>query len=153
MSFFDFNGWGGNMTKKPKPGSDLTREHHATLRRHASLLESHQRAIDKLSQANQSMVAALKVNGISVAKLPSPDDVRAGIADAMSSEANKVDPATLKDDDKVVVLGGAAAQIQFLGKLNHEFWSDNAWHVLPKDLVGVTVIKLIKRILSLLGGH
>jgi hypothetical protein len=145
--------FGGNMTRKPKPGSDLTREHHATLRRHARVLESHQRAIDKLSQANQSMVAALKINGISVAKLPSPDDVRAGIAHAMSSNTNEVDPAKLKDDDKVIVLGGAAAQIQFLGKLNHEFWSDNAWHVTPKDLVGVTVIKLINLILSRLGGH
>jgi hypothetical protein len=77
------------MTRKPKPGSDLTREHHATLRRHARVLESHQRAIDKLSQANQSMVAALKINGISVAKLPSPDDVRAGIAHAMSSNTKQ----------------------------------------------------------------
>src|ERR1700719_4706655 len=110
--------FGGNMTRKPKPGSDLTREHHATLRRHARVLESHQRAIDKLSHANQSMVAALKIKGISVAKLPSPDNVRAGIADAMSSDANKVDPTKLKDDDKVIVSGGAAAQIQFLGKLN-----------------------------------
>lgn len=122
-----------------------TSEHGAQIKRHA-------RAIDALEQSNRLITAALKLRGIALPKIPSRDQVRAGIADAMSTPADTVHPGDIHDDDKLVIKGGVGALVQFLGKLNGEFWSDGHWHITPNDVKGITIGKLIDLILKRLAG-
>ncbi len=139
------------MAKKSKPRSGADDNLAAMSRAHASQLKQHARAIETLGAQNRSITAALKLRGIALPKLPSRDQVRAGIADAMSSAGNPVKPGDIQDTDKLVISGGAGALFQFLGKLNGEFWSDGKWHITPDDLKGITIGKLIDLILKRLG--
>jgi hypothetical protein len=139
------------MADKLKPRAAANKSLATTVRGHSAQLNRHARAIDQLTTTNRSMVAALKLQGVALTKIPSRDDIKLGIADAMSSNANTVKPGNLSDDAKVVISGGAGAKFQFLGKLNGEFWHDNTWHITPTDLQGITVGKLIDLILKRLG--
>jgi hypothetical protein len=140
------------MARKSQPQVPENKGHAATLREHTAQLKRHARVIDQLTSANRSMAAALKLQGVALRKIPSREQIRAGIADAMSNNINTVKPGDLDDADKVVISGGAGILFQFLGKLNGEFWSDGVWHITPADLKGITVGKLIDLILKRLGG-
>jgi hypothetical protein len=140
------------MAAKKKSRKAKQKTIEATTREHGVRLAQHDRAIAALTSTNRSIAAALKLRGVPLAKIPSSDQVRAGIADAMSSAGNPVKPGDLKDSDKLVINGGAGAVVQFLGKLNSEFWNDGRWHITPSDLKGISIGNLIALVLKRLGG-
>ena len=104
------------------------------LEKHSTLLEDYSSSITKA--------------------IPTKDQIKAGIADAMSDATHTVNPADLGDDDTIPISGGANILIDFLRKLNHEFWSDNILHITPDDFrQNNKVGKLVTLILKRLGGH
>ncbi len=146
------------MDRKPRAALASDRRHTATIRKHTSELKRHTKATAALTAAHDNLSKALDKHATVLANfaaarpsVPTKAEIKAGIADAMSN-GGTVKPGDLKDDAKVTVPGGAGALVEFLSKLNDEFWHDNLWHITPDDLAGKTYGKLVDLIWSKLGG-